>query len=138
MKRSAATKSAERDVLDHYREWADSMAYCVVTQYVFGVDWVHIRNLEDHDGELIRVPTGMGRKPEPWKCLPLHRRLHRVQENNPLFFVELGLANPLREAAELFAIWRDQRDASQWAARIAAIHDAIDQEKALDMWARAA
>lgn len=133
MKRNAATRRAERADFAAYREWLGAIpAICCVSGRL-AQDLCHIRH-----------HTGMGIKPPPWEALPLAREYHNRQETlGAAFFSRIGVADPIREAGELWAIYngRDKlgADAAAWAdARLRAIRDNVDQRALAELMEKAA
>jgi len=122
MKRNATRRRQEHALFAGYREWLGALpATCVVSGQP-AVDLAHIRN-----------HTGAAMKPPPWHCLPMAREYHDRQETMGLeFFTAIGIANPIREAEEMFAIYntRDLISAAEWAsARLLAIRAQVVPEK---------
>ena len=116
-KRTKAVRHAEKTTEGSYRQWIAPLASCVATGRTDGLDLVHIRHF-----------TGAAMKPVPEHSLPLCRALHTIQETNRLFFPSIGIANPTAEAGELFAIWRDTRNAEWWLARLKELQRRVDRE----------
>lgn len=115
MKRSASIRRAESRQLDAYRAWAAPLAFCLATGRP-DAQMAHIRHF-----------TGAGIKPPPQHVLPLCQEAHKVQETRRKFWPEIGIADPVREAEELFRIW-EVRDASWWSARLSTLHEAVNRE----------
>ena len=115
MKRSAAIRRSEARQLDAYRAWAAPLAFCLAT------------GRPDAQMAHIRCFTGAGIKPPPQHVLPLCQEAHSIQETRRTFWPEIGVAEPTREAEELFRIW-EARDAAWWQARLTALHEQIDRE----------
>lgn len=124
MKRNAAIRRTEHAQFAAYREWLGAIpATCVVSGGI-AEDLCHIRH-----------HTGMGIKPPPWEALPLARKYHTRQETlGAGFFSRLGIADPVREAGEIYAIYNAREflggDAAAWVeARLRALQARVSRDE---------